>query len=254
MNVGYGICYVLTPDQNFQMKQNEYFVIYSKAENEDKVAPFEVYLIHPEDRYGYLLPYLGLLGNKMEAESGNYIHFKVSKITFNYISSKRNCRNYETGDSYSNCIVRNQVDCYKKSGPERGCNCTIQNLYLTHFELQPIPFWDVCKTDSEFKICQKILKDCYWLKTIRDACPLSCQKTVYKAEKMIAEGTPTMSNTKIFGIGYATMDVEEHNEVWILDTPLFIGTVGGSLGLFIGFSYTGFFGQILDYFVFLRNY
>ena len=33
----------------------------------------------------------------------------------------------------------------------------------------------------------------------------------------------------------------------------FIGTVGGSLGLFIGFSYTGFFGDLLDFFVKIKN-
>ena len=86
-----------------------------------------------------------------------------------------------------------------------------------------------------------------------DACPLPCQETVYKAEKIIAEGTPVRPSTLYFGFEYVTMDVEKHDEVWILDTPLFIGSVGGSLGLFIGFSYTGFFGQILDYFVFLHS-
>ena len=89
---------------------------------------------------------------------------------------------------------------------------------------------------------------------VLDACPLPCQKTVYKAEKMILKGNPTKSNEIQLAIGYVTMDVEKHDEVWILDTPVFIGTVGGSLGLFIGFSYTGFFGQILDYFVFLYNH
>ena len=33
------------------------------------------------------------------------------------------------------------------------------------------------------------------------------------------------------------MDVELHNEVLIQDIYAFVGTVGGSLGLFIGFSY-----------------
>ena len=45
---------------------------------------------------------------------------------------------------------------------------------------------------------------------------------------MIADGIPTKSNTVSFGIIYTTMDTEEHDEVWILDTTLFIGTVGGS--------------------------
>ena len=59
MNPFYGVCYVLTPDENYQMKRQEYFFISSEAESKEKLPPFEVYLIHPEDRYGYLLPGLG---------------------------------------------------------------------------------------------------------------------------------------------------------------------------------------------------
>ena len=51
---------------------------------------------------------------------------------------------------------------------------------------------------------------------------------------------------------FGAMEVEIHDEVWILETYNFIGSIGGSLGLFIGFSYTGFLGQILDY-LFFRN-
>ena len=50
-------------------------------------------------------------------------------------------------------------------------------------------------------------------------------------------------------IEYNSMDVEIQDEVLIQEPYNFIGTVGGSLGLFIGFSYTGFVGQILDYFI-----
>ena len=36
------------------------------------------------------------------------------------------------------------------------------------------------------------------------------------------------------------MDIDVNDEVLIQEPYDFIGTVGGSLGLFIGFSYTGF--------------
>ena len=45
------------------------------------------------------------------------------------------------------------------------------------------------------------------------------------------------------------MDIEFHDEFLVFDWPTFIGTAGGSLGLFIGFSYTGFMGLLLDYFI-----
>ena len=50
-------------------------------------------------------------------------------------------------------------------------------------------------------------------------------------------------------ITFSTMDIAIYDEVMILELYNFIGTVGGSLGLFIGFSYTGFIGQIFDYFM-----
>ena len=45
------------------------------------------------------------------------------------------------------------------------------------------------------------------------------------------------------------MDVKIHEEILIQELSSFIGTVGGSLGLFIGFSYTGFVGQVIDHFI-----
>ena len=48
---------------------------------------------------------------------------------------------------------------------------------------------------------------------------------------------------------FSTMDIEYQDEVWVQEFYNFVGTVGGSLGLFIGFSYTGFIAEILDYFI-----
>ena len=48
---------------------------------------------------------------------------------------------------------------------------------------------------------------------------------------------------------YSTMNVQIYEEYEVQDIYTFIGTVGGSLGLFIGFSYTGFVGDLLDYFI-----
>ena len=56
-------------------------------------------------------------------------------------------------------------------------------------------------------------------------------------------------NEMYIRLTYTTTDTEIHDEVLIQDLSTFIGTVGGSLGLFIGFSYTGFIGKILNYFL-----
>ena len=55
------------------------------------------------------------------------------------------------------------------------------------------------------------------------------------------------ANTMLIEIKYSTMNIEMHEEYEIQDIYSFIGTVGGSLGLFIGFSYTCFLENILNY-------
>ena len=62
-------------------------------------------------------------------------------------------------------------------------------------------------------------------------------------------GLELKSNEILMGIVFYSMDVNYHNEVLMQEVYDFIGTVGGSLGLFIGFSYTGCLGKILDHFI-----
>ena len=248
-----GMCYALTPDQNYKMKMEEYFEIKAAVTKKEKISPFDLYLLYPEDRYGYLLSNLGQLGDRMEAESGNHIGFKIKKINRNYLSYKRNCRKYEREDSFSTCLLKNQVDCYKKLGPKNGCYCVAENAFWTHFEICPIQNWNICRTNSEYQNCIWTMFRCDFNKEARDTCPLPCQKRIYKSEKINFFGIPTKSNEISFYIEFGTMEIENYDEVWILETYNFIGSVGGSLGLFIGFSYTGFLGQILDYLFFRNN-
>ena len=57
------------------------------------------------------------------------------------------------------------------------------------------------------------------------------------------------ANEIVMQISFSTMDTEIHNEMLIFDLATFIGTAGGSLGLFIGFSFTGFVWQMLNFFM-----
>ena len=59
----------------------------------------------------------------------------------------------------------------------------------------------------------------------------------------------TITDNTVVEIQYSTMNTEIHEEYYLQDVYNFIGTVGGSLGLFIGFSYTGFVSNVLDYFI-----
>ena len=73
----------------------------------------------------------------------------------------------------------------------------------------------------------------------------------YKGEMFGLNGLHNSLNANeiVMQISFSTMDTEVHNEMLIFDLATFIGTAGGSLGLFIGFSFTGFVWQMLDFFM-----
>ena len=84
---------------------------------------------------------------------------------------------------------------------------------------------------------------------VTKVCPLSCEVEKYKGQKMYLNQYPTKPNMMVMKMKYSTMNVKVYEEYEVQDIYTFIGTVGGSLGLFIGFSYTGFVGDLLDYFI-----
>ena len=60
-----------------------------------------------------------------------------------------------------------------------------------------------------------------------------------------------MPNMMIMRMKYSTMNVQVYEEYEVQDIYTFIGTVGGSLGLFLGFSFltfvTDIIGKVFDY-------
>ena len=259
LNHWQGMCYALTPNQNYKMTRGELIEIVATVANKETIPHFEMYLMDPDDIYEYVLDNLGQLSNGIVAESGIYRTFKMDKIVWNYQStSKRNCRTYETPDSFATCLMKNQVNCYMKFGQNVGCNCVAENAFWIHFDIHPIQNWKTCRTNSEYEDCLLAMAACTYNKEVNNACPRPCQKVIYKTKKFDSyevSSHPEYTETEgiMISFEFGAMAIEIHDEVWILETYNFIGSIGGSLGLFIGFSYTGFLGQILDYLFFRNN-
>ena len=140
-----------------------------------------------------------------------------------------------------------------KFGQNVGCNCVAENAFWIHFDIHPIQNWKTCRNNSEYEICIHTMSGCNYNKEVNNACPRPCQKIIYQTKKIEYYGMPINPNEIKISIEFGAMEVEIHDEVWILETYNFIGSIGGSLGLFIGFSYTGFLGKILDYLFFRNN-
>ena len=77
---------------------------------------------------------------------------------------------------------------------------------------------------------------------------MMAQATLENAFKTTKIAFETMKNRTSLFINYPIMEVKVSQQVQILDTSSFISSVGGNLGLFIGFSFLDTFFAIYKWF------
>ena len=244
-----GLCHALVSNPKYRLGLNDMMYIFALFEKEVKIPKVDFNIVSPVDRYKLLLHKRGNLKPLIiSSEKGKWVDANIQQYKWNFLQSKRYCRHYsvEKG-TYMECVMKSQVDCYLTNGPIEGCRCIPENILKTYFEIYPTS-WKACQTTSEYKLCMGIWWDCSFRKYFsrKRKCPLACTKEKYKGEKRIIDGNRIPPNLVMLRLAYKSMDVETHNEVLIQELSSFIGTVGGSLGLFIGFSYTGFVGKLID--------
>ena len=257
-----GLCYVLTiDDESYTMSAYDTFVLKAEFAEGKKVPRVEITILNPEDRYGILFPEGYKVAPKIVPEPDTYNEISMEKSIWKYLpSDDKNCEYYTMENNYQTCKLKMQVDCFRSEAPKKGCDCIPDHAYKTHFERHPID-WNKCKTDEDFMFCSKIIRECSLKKVVTDRCPLPCEHEVFSVQNQLMNGIMTQKsladdyglelkpNEILMGIMFNSMDVKYHNKVHMQEVYDFIGTVGGSLGLFIGFSYTGVIGQILDHFI-----
>ena len=72
-------------------------------------------------------------------------------------------------------------------------------------------------------------------------CPNLCvQKSYYGDVTITGESAVSLNENETgFSIIFASKDVHEEKEILVYEVPDVIGSVGGTLGLFVGFSFYG---------------
>ena len=108
---------------------------------------------------------------------------------------------------------------------------------------------------EEFRECQSSLENRHALLTLLETPPSKCKSNIksieYKGELMQFEDRPQQPYMKDryfhFSYTFESMSMTIMQEYYIYDTVGFISSVGGTLGLFIGFSFYDVINKILDY-------
>ena len=245
MNPILGLCYAIIPDkENFKLAIENFAVLIPNFGPNLKEAT--VFFTSEEDRYGLLFTDLGRLTPfKISLIPGTAVGVNLKKHVWKKLPTKGDCKQYTKDESFMKCMLKKQVECYQLEN--QACQCIPENNHKTQFELFQIPSWSACTNDTEYKCGYEKMLSCYYSKMVTEACPRSCEVEKYHGQKIYLNQYPAGLNMMIMKMKYSTMNVKVYEEYEVQDIYTFIGTVGGSLGLFIGFSYTGFVGDLLDY-------
>ena len=263
LNPWAGLCNAIIPDpRSTPMKQSSVYMANIQFSQEVKDPMLYAYLINSEDLPGLILYNFGPLkpfkipltelktAVGIDIEERKYLHLQDS---FYLPSSMTNCKDYSSGeDSYMKCLLKSFADNYKSMANDYGCTCVL-TTYKSYFEFQPTPTslgMEECNTTTEYMNCFSFAVN---LELLPSECPIPCKKMDYKGEIFqLNGGYHSLKDNEIrITIRYNTMDTEIRSEILTFDLATFIGTAGGSLGLFLGFTLTGFAEQVLNYF--MRN-
>ena len=141
------------------------------------------------------------------------------------------------------CLARHQLECFLSQN--YGFNKCITNRYRSVFDMYSNTTLQKCKTETESIQNYVAMTKCYFSENTTNNCLDQCHIEIYAEKSHVMERTNDKQNMTLI-IKYDTMAIKVSEEYLVYDFANFIGTLGGSLGLFIGFSYTGFIGSIID--------
>ena len=141
------------------------------------------------------------------------------------------------------CLAKHQLDCFLSQ--DYDFNKCITNQYRSVFDMYSNTSLQKCQTEAESKQNYIAMTKCYFSENTTNNCLDPCNMEIYTENSYIIERMNDKRNMTLI-IKYESMAIKVSEEYLVYDFANFIGTLGGSLGLFIGFSYTGLIGSIID--------
>jgi hypothetical protein len=238
-----GICYTIASQIPLNLKDYVVFriIINSTLPKNQWPKAFNILLMLEEEHYGVIYETLpGISPVIIKAELGTFVGMLVHKQEWQQIDTKHdvNCTVYGNNDSMSHCMSKliayrlmNASTCKKPCIPVH-----IKSAYESVFSVTDLI---QCKTVDQNNDMMKCMN------YDEDQCLPPCNSVEFKAlhqETYLWSGKDTIR----IGMKYKHIDVTVYEEYLVYDFLNFIGSVGGSLGLFIGFSYFDFGSLVID--------
>ena len=225
----YGLCYILESKQKLTPNQFIYITIQRKLGKQEKPDKVDLFMASPESWYGITTeawPYLTLEKHTFEFNASALIWMDM------YVKQKT----YQKGHSSIKNCLKNHLSAY---------NCT--HICIPFF-LSYLNHLPACLTNEETKCMYKYwaFADDFNIYTQFKQCLKPLTTTLYEANPVQLEGQVNATNSVDLLFGYASNEMEIKEEALMIGTSTYIGSVGGSLGLFLGFSFFTYLSCCID--------
>ena len=222
----HGSCYVIENTKEVgPWVTFDLFVKDLNSENGDKLSNINVFVASPETWYGIITlswPFFELKQQSLYFNKLYWIDMKVTNISYqNGYKSIENCIENLMA-THNGCKKCSPFFFFSKSKKLMSCQSIEENKCWYYWSFYG-------KNYNEYKRCLK-----------------PRQTTLYNAESKPLKKSSPRRETVELTFTYSSDQIKIKEETLIIGTSSYIGSVGGSLGLFLGFSVFTYLSCFID--------
>ena len=231
-----GYCYKISVANPSVTHSRGFYIHFNESINEKDLPSIKVYVTSEENAYGVVM-------NKWR--NGKLATTEINKYMANSVSLKQ--ENYEYLSANGKCSQETFYECLGRLQAIRlgDAKCSI-------FSFPSLP---ICKNNETYYASYMALKDVLpkveSLSAFKNGlCPKLCTTVDYNGELAVSGPVKLLpynpSATYVFEYKFKHSSVIVYKEYIIYDAISMIGSVGGTLGMCIGFSFTGLVACVIN--------
>ena len=215
-------------------------IVFNDSFPKENIPSLQFYVTSENNAFG-IIAYQWEDGEALSFEMDKYtldVNMQLFSEKYSILKSKHDCRE----ESFYECIGTKM---YQEDFSHCPRKCmepmSLPNKLIVDLNLP------LCQTQLELECVEKVLRN-FWFESKNEKCPRPCSYVQYKSlgksvEKSNNEVNLNFTFSYMF-LSYAATTV--HEEYYIFDSIGMIASVGGTLGMFIGFSFSNVINFILN--------
>ena len=234
--LNYGSCYIITSLLSKEYVIKDYVVIslkFNKSIIDEDLPTLNAYITSEKNAHG-IIRSLWKNGKVIKIHIEKGMSKKIDLITeqYNYLTTNSKC----SEESFYECAGR-----YLEANLTSKTKCTL-------FSLPTLPSMPICKTVEEMIEFWIIWNNI----NFDDLCSKLCINLEYSGEESYYRKSwgnrknGYRHNTHL-SYGFSSNSTTVYEEYLVYDIVSMIGSVGGTLGMCIGFSFTGMISFVIDF-------